>query len=234
MILVSSLLTLGAFAMGSQPTKAADCSVKSVVKKANGVCECKKAFVWDASKNLCSLGSLWCRKNFAKGSSYVSAQNQCACKNGFELSANGDACVKTVPTYEVTLDDSDLQNGSGQFDFETGQKTVNGSPDLLIGGIVFDNSWMAALDWQVVEMDKPFNEIAECPANGYASVSNVDKKTGMGSPIYAVSGHVYCLKTAEGNYAKLEILSAEYDTQKELRILKFKYVFQPNGSRKMP
>jgi len=234
LVLASAMLTLGVFAMGSQPTKGASCPSKQTTKKADKTCECKKAYVWDASKNLCSLGSVWCRRNFAKNSSYLSAQNECACKKGFELNSKGDSCVKVMSATEVTLDDSDSQNGSGQFDFETGKKTVYGSPDLFIGGIIFNSNWMPALEWQVVKMNKPLKDVVECPASGYASVTNVDKKTGMGSPIYAEQGGVYCLKTSEGNYAKLEILSAEYDTQKDLRILKFKYVFQPNGSRKMP
>jgi hypothetical protein len=230
-------LILGAsaiYATGNTPIRQASCSAKQTVKKADKSCECKKNWVWEVSKSKCVLGTTWCGKNYAKRSAYNAKLNQCECRKGFELNTKGDACIKAIPVTEVALDDSDLEHGSGQYDFETGQKTVYGSPDLFIGGIIFDNNWMPSLDWQVVEMDQPFKEVDECPAAGYASVTNVDKKTGFGSPIYAQPEHVYCLKTTEGHYAKLEILSANYDTQKELRILKFKYVFQPNGSRKMP
>jgi hypothetical protein len=233
-VFTGMVLAVTIHAMGNLPTKQADCSAKFTIKKTDGSCECKKTYVWDDAKSKCAKGSLWCQKNFAKRSAYFSAKNECACRKDFELSSKGDACVKVVKATEVTLDDSDNEHGSAQYDFETGQKTVYGSPDLFIGGIIFDSNWMPALNWQVVEMSQPFNEVAECPATGYASVTNVDEKTGFGSPIYAQPEHVYCLKTSEGNYAKLEILSAYYDTEKELRILKFKYVFQPNGSKKMP
>ncbi len=227
------ILALTIHAMGNLPIKQADCSAKNVVKQVNGACECKRSFVWEESKSKCVLGTTWCGKNFAKRSAYNAKLNQCDCRKGFELNAKGDACIKVVAATEVTLDDSDMEHGTAQYDFETGLKTVDGSPDLFIGGIVFETTWMPALNWQVVEMDKPFKEVAVCPSDGYASVKNVDER-GFGSPIYAEPGKVYCLKTSEGNYAKLEILSATYDTEKELRILKFKYIFQPNGSMRMP
>ena len=222
------------YAMGNVPIKQTICSAKSTVKKTDGKCECKRNFVWDESKSKCLLGTTWCGKNFAKRSTYNAKLNQCECRKGFELSIKGDTCIKVTPSIEVTLDDSDMEHGSAQYDFETGQKTVYGSPDLFISGIIFNGQWHAELDAQVVEMDKPFNEVALCPAEGYASVKNVDPVTHYGTPIYADPEKVFCLKTDEGNYAKLKILSADYDSQKDLRILKFKYIFQPNGSRKMP
>ena len=229
-ILVISAMAI--HAMDNAPIKTADCSAKNTVKKTDGTCECKRSRVWDASKSQCVLATTWCSKNFVKRSAYNAPKNQCECRKGQELNASGTTCVKAVQATEVTLDDSDMEHGSAQYDFETGQKTVYGSPDLFIGGIVFNGNWMPSLDWQVVEMEKPFKEVAECPAKGYASVKNVDPATGFGSPIYAMGGKTYCLKTSEGNFAKLEILSAEYDSQKDLRILKFKTIFNKNGSRK--
>lgn len=228
--LATIVLAVTIHAMGNLPTTQADCSAKNVVSKADGTCECKRNFVWEDEKSQCVRATLWCSKNYAKRSTYNTKAAQCECRKGMELNAKGDTCTKVIPSIEVTLDDSDLEHGSGQYDFETGQKTVYGSPDLFIGGIIFENNWMPSLDWQVVKMEKPFKEVSQCPASGYASVKNVNKE-GFGEPIYAEQGGVYCLKTAEGNYAKLEILSADYDSEKELRVLKFKYILLLNKNR---
>ncbi len=234
-------------AMGNLPIKTADCTAKNIIKKANGICECKKAYVWDDTKNLCALGSLWCRKNFAKGSVYNSAQNECACRKGFELNSKGDTCVKSKPVKseseppktptadstglttgttatEVTLDDSDVANGSAQFDFESGMRTSKGYPDMMFGGILSGGKMNPTLAGNFVEIKKPFDEVKECPESGYVS-------TGVTG---ATAGKVYCVKTLEGNYAKFGILDAHYDTIKKMKIFKFKYIFQWNGVRTMP
>jgi hypothetical protein len=243
--LTTLVLAVTLHAMGSQPSKEADCAAKNVDKKANGVCECKKAYVWDDKKNLCELGSLWCKRNFAKGSVYLSAQNVCACRNGFELDAKGDACVKKGPVEygpqspavpdtgtpsvgasvdEVTLDDSDVADGSAQFDFESAARTSRGYPDMMFGGILGNGKMIPTLAGNFVEMGKTFDQVKECPDSGYASAG----VTG------ATAGKVYCVKTVEGNYAKFEVLDAHYDNVKKLRLFKFKYEFQWNGIRTMP
>jgi hypothetical protein len=225
------VLTVTIHAMGNLPVKQADCSAKNVIKKTDGTCECKRSFVWEDAKSQCIRATTWCSKNYSKRSVYNLKEGQCECRLGQELNSKGDTCVKVVKATEVTLDDSDLQNGTGQYDFETGKKSVYGSPDLFISGIVFDGQWHAELDAQVVEMERPFKEVAQCPAEGYASVINVDPKTHFGTPIYANPTNVFCLKTNEGNFVKLEIISADYDSEKDMRVLKFKYILLPNGSR---
>lgn len=236
------VLTVTLHAMGNVPIKQADCSAKNTVKKTEGFCECRKSYVWDDSKSQCALGSLWCRKNFAKNSSYLSTLNECACKKGFELNPKGDACVKAKPattenpkstgdsspmasdlkTVEVTLDDTNVAGGTYAYDFESAKRSVERSPDLFMGGVVTNGKLNPTLSGKLAEMKQPFAEIKECPETGYIS-------TGVTG---AYAGKVYCLKTAEGNYAKFEVLDARYDAAKQMRVFTFKSVFQPFGSLK--
>ncbi len=130
---------------------------------------------------------------------------------------------------EVTLDDSDPDNGSGMFDFETGLRTNKDvNVDIMFSGIFFSGTWTRGMDWMVVPMEGDFEDITECPEDGYASVTNVNEE-GFGDPINASSGQVYCLKTSDENYALFEVLSAY--NEGDDRFLRFKYLFNSDGSR---
>jgi hypothetical protein len=241
------VLAVTIHAMGNLPIKQADCSAKLIVKKTDGTCECKKGYVWDDAKSKCAKGSLWCQKNYAKKSVYVSADNECACRKGFELSSKGGACAKSKPVKsespsanelapestalptetsgtEVTLDDSNVADGSAQLDFESGLRTSRGYPDMMIGGILSNGKMNPTMAGNFIEMKQPFDQVRECPETGYIG-------TGVTG---ATNGKVYCIKTVEGNYAKFEVLDARYDTVKKLRLFKLKYILQWNGVRTMP
>jgi hypothetical protein len=104
-----------------------------------------------------------------------------------------------------------------------------------------------------------FDELAEAPESGYQTDSETGfaipagsgngwyNYTGGGNPpnaVIPIPGSVIVLKTAEGNYAKMEILSyyegnpdtsteefINFNTRPEGRHYTFQYVVQPNGSR---
>jgi hypothetical protein len=141
---------------------------------------------------------------------------------GVTLKTSAKVPYKPKPIV-ITLDDSNPENGSGQYDFETRRKTTTGSIDISIGGIIFDNQWLPAMNWSVIEMPTSFDDTKKCPIRGYASVDDPDGD-GFGTPRYGNPGKVFCLKTAEGNFAKLEVLSATYD-DKNGRVFQFKYLF---------
>jgi hypothetical protein len=90
-----------------------------------------------------------------------------------------------------------------------------------------------------------YNELTEAPEAGYATDAEAKKAisgwysynmtTHIISP---VTGAVIVLKTATGKYAKLEITSyykdapASPDLNSESRFYNFRFVYQPDGSRK--
>jgi hypothetical protein len=90
-----------------------------------------------------------------------------------------------------------------------------------------------------------YNDLAEAPETGYATDAEAKKAisgwysynmtTHIISP---VTGAVIVLKTATGKYAKLEITSyyknapASPDLNSESRFYNFRFVYQPDGSRK--
>ena len=100
-----------------------------------------------------------------------------------------------------------------------------------------------------------FEELEEAPADGYQQDTEAGPAiqgwytyTGQtGTPAHAVliaPGKVIMLKTADGNYAKVEVLSyykgnpdtstdefADTDTRADDRYYTFRYVIQPDGSR---
>jgi hypothetical protein len=209
------------------------CSAKNVVKNKNGTCACKVGTVWNEAKAQCTTRTLWCRDNVDKKSVYDIKKKQClvrapAPQQPTTPDSNSSSAILTP--VEATIDDSDPQNGSNQFDFETGKTSTSEGVDLSIGGIVFNGQWMPSVDWNVVILNDTFENVKECPATGYGNADNVDAK-GFGTPRYANTGTVACLKTKEGHYVKLQILEATYDSVKDWRILKFKYLISKDGSR---
>lgn len=142
------------------------------------------------------------------------------------IKTTGDTCTNDCATSStpktVTLDDSDPENGSTMYDFDTEQRTnTNVSPDMMLSGMFYESTWMRGVDWQVVPMEGKFDEIASCPADGYSGVYNVDEN-GFGSPYYAYQGDIYCLETTEGKHVLLEVL--ESYNEDDNRFLTFKYL----------
>ena len=104
-----------------------------------------------------------------------------------------------------------------------------------------------------------FEEIEEAPETGYQTDSETGLAISSGSgsgwytytaesnppnAILPIPGRVILLRTAEGNYAKIEIISyyqgnpdtstdefANYQTRPPSRYYTFRYVLQPDGSR---
>ena len=184
-----------------------------------------------------------CTRHVADMMSYAKSTNELnraiflKAKNNYWVNCLGEKAEAPSPTpangtlIEASIDDSDPMNGSSQFDFESGKTSTSFGIDLSIGGIIFESQWMPSVNWSVVLMGDTFENVKECPAEGYANVDDPDGD-GYGSPRYANPGTVACLKTTEGNFVKLQVLEAKYDLEKEWRILKFKYLINTNGSRK--
>ena len=126
-----------------------------------------------------------------------------------------------------------------------------GTTIILNGGV----SGPGAASGQIV--DGIFDEIAEAPADGYAQDSNTAKAiigsggwytyTGTASvPNHAVlpnAGKVLVLKTADGNYVKVEIISyyignpstgtaefADLTSRPASRYYTFRYLYQADGT----
>jgi len=138
--------------------------------------------------------------------------------------------VKTADPVEITLDNLDPEGAHMMFDFDTG--TIGGdnvTPDFYLFEHFFSSDWMHSVDWNVVKMDKAFNEVSECPSTGYASVYDVNEE-GFGTPYNPYSGDIYCLITSENKHVLLEIISA-YNEGDDI-FVKFKYLIQPYGGRK--
>ena len=94
-------------AMGSLPTRQADCSAKNVVKKTDGTCECRQGYVWDDAKSQCVHGIVWCSANFAKRSAYNVASGECECRKGSKFDLKLKTCV------DIKTQAADTSNGSG-------------------------------------------------------------------------------------------------------------------------
>lgn len=96
-----------------------------------------------------------------------------------------------------------------------------------------------------------FDEIKEAPTSGfvqdnettYAITTGSDKGwyhyDGATNTISPIAGKVIVIKTADGKYAKMEILSyyqgapATPDAASKSRHYKFRYIYQPDGSTKL-
>ena len=88
-----------------------------------------------------------------------------------------------------------------------------------------------------------FEEITEAPASGYEASLSEDWYNYSGPPnhlITPIPGRALLVRTADGRYAKVRILSyyrgapAEPDAfEDEDRYYTFEYVFQPDGSRRL-
>jgi hypothetical protein len=147
------------------------------------------------------------------------------------LPAGQISTVASSEPKQVTLDDSDVNNGSTMYDFDTEQRTnTNVSPDMMLGSMFYEDTWMRGVDWQVVPMKESFNSITQCPAEGYAGVHDVGPD-GFGTPYNAWQGDVYCLKTNLGKYVLLEVLSSY--NEGDNRFLTFKYLMNKTGGTKI-
>lgn len=103
-----------------------------------------------------------------------------------------------------------------------------------------------------IVLTQTFNDVVEAPASGYA-VDNAPASyaipTGSGNGWYTynfatntitpTAGKTIVIKTADGKYAKVEILSyyknapANPDTTSVSRFYTFQYIFQADGTRKL-
>lgn len=216
------------------PSDKARCGIQYSKRISKNRCVCKAAYLYNKRRKKCIVANTWCSSFWAKGSKYLAKKKECACPRGKVLQeGNTASCVKDeVFEGSVTIDDSNLSEGSGQFDFETRTKSLSGA-DIYIGGLIINGSWTGAVDWQVVIMSQEFDAVKECPESGYANVDDPDGD-GFGSPRAAYSGGVYCLKTSPGNYAKILVQAAYYDSEREWRVLTFKYAFRLGGNRTFP
>lgn len=216
-----------------RPSTKAKCGIAHS-KRQKTKCVCTSGYLYNKNRKKCIKAVDWCRAFWAEKSTYSTKKKQCVCPSGRALAEGTVAsCVKDkVFEGEVTLDDSNQSGGSGQFDFETQSKSLNGA-DLYIAGLTINGYWTGAVDWQVVIMTQPFDQVKECPAGGYANADDPDGD-GWGSPRTAYSGGVYCLKTGSDNYAKILVESADYSYDTDLRTLKFKYAFRLKGNRSFP
>ncbi len=145
---------------------------------------------------------------------------------GFLLTGNAVFPTGTDPK-TVTLDDSDVNNGSTMYDFDTEQRTNKDvTPDMTLSGMFYEDNWMRGVSWMVVPMEGTFEEISQCPAQGYANVYDVGPD-GFGTPYNAWQGDLYCLQTSEKNYVLLEVLSSYNES--ENRFLTIRYVINKTG-----
>ena len=216
------------------PSRKAKCGVPHAKLTSNNRCLCQSGYLYNKASKKCIKANKWCKKRWAKRSFYRIKKRQCACPAGKALQEGAVyACVKDM-VFEgvVTIDDSDLSGGSGQFDFETRIKSL-ASSDIAMGGMIINGTWTGAVDWQVVIMSQEFDAVKECPASGYAGVDDPDGD-GMGNPRAAYAGGVYCLMTSSGNFAKILVQNAYYDSEREWRVLTFKYAFRLGGNAVFP
>jgi hypothetical protein len=149
--------------------------------------------------------------------------------------AKGFMLPETAPAQNepkiVQLDDSDVNNGSTMYDFDTEQRTnTNVNIDMMLSGMFYEDTWMRGVDWQVVPMEGVFDSITDCPASGYASAYNIGAD-GFGTPYSASDGDIYCLKTNDSNYVLLEVLRAY--NEGDNRFLVFKYLINKTGGTKI-
>ncbi|MFC1615669.1 S-layer homology domain-containing protein [Patescibacteria group bacterium] len=146
---------------------------------------------------------------------------------------------------ELSLDNLDQENGSDSFDFEEGWEDITfPSNDLWMGSLSINGNWTGGMDWQVVDMtedywdsgldmEQIFDTIEVCPADGYSGIDDPDGD-GWGEPRNAHSGYVYCLRTDQGNYAKIEVLEAYSENFGDDKYLTIRYIYRPDGSRELP
>lgn len=146
---------------------------------------------------------------------------------------------------ELELNSLDVDNDSDKIDFDAGlDGIVFPSSDIWLGSLSINNSWTRAVDWWVIdmtelpeyegmEMTEVFDAIKTCPEEGYASVDDPDGD-GFGEPRRAYSGAVFCLRTNEFNYAKIEIIDAYSENFGDDKYMKLRYIYKPNGSRELP
>jgi hypothetical protein len=96
-----------------------------------------------------------------------------------------------------------------------------------------------------------FDELTEAPAEGYAtdSAPSYAIPTGSGNGWYnyngatmtitPIPGRIFVIRTADGKYAKIEILSYYKDapatptSSSQSRYYTFRYMYQPDGSAKL-
>ncbi len=147
------------------------------------------------------------------------------------------------------------------FSFETGEAVVNTDSattkwDIGFRGttIILNGGTSGPGDAQAQILTAIFEEVTEAPETGFSSDSspNFAIPTGSGNGWYnaagggpssptvitPIPGRIIVIKTATGRFAKVEILSYYKDAPasptgfEPARYYKFRYVYQPNDSRK--
>lgn len=146
---------------------------------------------------------------------------------------------------ELELNNLDVENESDRFDFDALWSDADyTTSDMWMGSLSINGYWTQSMDWQVVDMTKlpvnnglsmeeVFDSTLECPEDGYGYVDNPDAE-GFGEPRRAYSGAVYCLRTNEYNYAKIEILESYSENSGDDKYLKIRYIYRPDGSQQLP
>lgn len=146
---------------------------------------------------------------------------------------------------EIELNSLDVDNDSDKIDFDAGLDGIAfPSSDIWLGSLSINGNWTRAVDWWVIDMTKlpeyegmemteVFDAIKTCPEEGYSSIDNPDED-GFGEPRRAYSGAVFCLRTNEFNYAKVEIIDAYSENFGDDKYMKLRYIYRLDGSRELP
>jgi len=146
---------------------------------------------------------------------------------------------------EVLVDNLDPDNESYLFDFEKDQEDIIWpASEIWLGSLAINGSWTKDVNWNIINMTEKyegkemtrseiFDDIKECPEDGYAYIDDEDGD-GYGEPRRAHSSTVYCLKTSEENYVKIEVIDAWDENYGDDKYLKFRYIYRADGSRQLP
>ncbi|MFC1600139.1 S-layer homology domain-containing protein [Patescibacteria group bacterium] len=146
---------------------------------------------------------------------------------------------------DLTLDNLDVDNQSDAFDFEADWEDIAfPSSDIWLGSLSINGYWTRSVDWWVIDMtelseyegmetEEIFDAIRECPEEGYAQVDDPDGD-GFGEPRRAYAGGVFCLRTNEYNYAKVQVIDAYSEDFGDDKFMKLRYIYRPDGSRELP
>jgi len=155
-----------------------------------------------------------------------------------------DTPLKSYRT-ELQLDNLDVDNGSDRFDFEADWTDIDfPSSDIWLGSLAINNYWTRSVDWWVIDMtelpeyegmsmEEVFDAVKECPEEGYSTIDDPDGD-GFGEPRRAYSGAVFCLRTNEYQYAKVEVIDAYSENFGDDKYLIMRYIYRPDGSRELP
>ncbi|MFP4093145.1 MAG: HmuY family protein [Cyclobacteriaceae bacterium] len=174
--------------------------------------------------------------------------------------------VEAVLIEDLVTEGSRMAPDPTYFDLESGQVVDDEQANTTDWDIAFDNtsilvnsgiSGPGQVEAQVMETG--FDNLSEAPLDGYQQDTESSLAIAAGSnnswytytsstpptnAVLPIPGRVIVLRTNEGNYVKMEILSwykgnpdpsseefADFDTRPEGRHFTFQYVLQPDGSR---